>query len=131
MRVTVRIWMPHKDGSKSFGHASIETAEEYISFWPKAGGMTLFDTTRPGFHATLQQDFKSYDQGPYIEIEFYSLNGEKIHEGYRELKKQNYKWGLFGSGFFKMEANRNCSGLVFYLLKLAGIDKLIYTDIVN
>jgi hypothetical protein len=106
-----------------FGHVSLGTRGArddnsnngiYVSFWPQY---------------VIPQQFTNYDgdmaQEKYKnpkEYELYNLKVDKLEEAFRKFRDSEYKWTPLGSSFI-FARNRNCSGLVSYLLIEGGINK--------
>ncbi len=119
-RVTIRVWLPkiHRET----GHASLETEENYMSFWPIEDELNLSENAG---HLSYFEDIYIEGRLPDIRITLYSLDADAINKAYSEFRKSGRIWDLFASTYgFKNKGAQNCSGLTADLLKEGGIDKL-------
>lgn len=122
-----------RKGSASPGHIALKTymgglngSGYYISFWP--GRCREWHSTRPYLCQESKDHFHTRDMDDLVElkppeeIHLYNLNVETINEEFRNFCESKFKWGILGSSFINWnKASMNCAGLVFYLLKRAGI----------
>lgn len=111
-RVIIRVWLPDSFFSKSFGHVSLETEKNYMSFWP---GNMLVD---------YFEDIKNMAKLPEIRLTLYQLDAKKISNAFEEFKKSKFNWSIWGSGLFRSEKSRSCAGLTYFLLQEGGLKKL-------
>lgn len=110
-RVMVRVWLPDKYFSKAYGHASLQTPQNYISFWP---GNRLVD---------FFEDIKNMRRLPDFRLGLYQLDIQKIDQAFEKFKQSGCQWRLMGEGIFNHEKTRNCSGLTYFLLQQGGMGK--------
>jgi hypothetical protein len=145
--VTLRVWFAGL--GKNVGHVSLATRDDgdgradkdgiYASFFPK-GGTKVYGKLHPsgveGALNTLEIDLTRADIGegrlPDLVITLRSLNVAAIEADFKKFEISDCKWSVWGShsAAFKKKKDsseniRNCSGLVAYLLKIGGIEKLL------
>lgn len=142
--VTVRVWLP-RDGAGNIvtarkaisdgnvGHASLQTAEIYASWWPTepiVSAKRVLDKVKGCLVPSLDNDKEYEGRDSDVEITFRSLDTVAINTAFHEFKTKDRDWGLLGSFFTSDYSDKldytNCSGLVFYLLCQGGIQKKPY-----
>lgn len=99
--VIIRVWASSVAGGESVGHASLQTDQDYISFWPPEEG-----STATGYFNTLAEDYTD-EEGRDPEITIFLPNPAadsttSLHQDYlflRDLLEEgNLRWVLNGQG---------------------------------
>lgn len=125
--VIVRTWRPVNRGET--GHVSLETDKYYISFWPGDAEIKKMKNYKNknkakfigGNYNSLIEDILAYDELPADSGVFYHLDVQKINEEFLKFKGEKNNWHLLGSF---LGGKKNCSGLVYYLLKIGRAKQL-------
>src|SRR3990167_1764537 len=151
--VIVRIWLPHKEDKfvtaheavrdGDVGHVSIQTPDEYASFWPlwqskKTGTAlaALFGDATGYTVSNYAEDLQAKDNvSPDVEVVLYSLDVAAMNKKFREFKISSISgnWSLAGANIFNIfrgGGGQSCSGLAYDLLNVGGIQKLATWDFV-
>ena len=142
--VIIRIWKYPKSSTNgnNVGHVSLETPNNYISFWPNErkgiganfsvpGKFNSYNEDRLSEYGNLRNEgffkHRSVVEGgkPTLEIKISGLDTNAIETEYKRIKSQNPNWGLLGSSVLGGSNTYNCSGIVAKLLLVGGIRKKI------
>ncbi len=158
----IRVWVPRDtdgthvgSGTSTFvtteriGHVSLETKNQYLSFWPNWDEGTAIKL-RPETIKKLKEKMLPHKAGiiysgtgqflpcfdadfsaegevlPDYTIVLYSLDVTKIEAYIAKLKSdKNVNWGLTGRSLFRLynSSCNNCAGVVYDTLKEGGLFK--------
>jgi len=135
MPVTVRVWK--MDLAKGrVGHASVETPEHYMSFWPTGaadGAISQFFQQRTSASLTYEDDLKQEESEPDVVIKLSKLDTDAMNKKYLELSSR--KWAIFGESKIvsavsqistgKSDDTDSCASMALKVLEAGGIRKLL------
>ncbi len=115
--VRVRIW---RGKGGDVGHASLQTAGIYASFWPTSRDKSALLSVG-GKLNTLPEDLIAEQRSPDVVFSYQALNVEAMHRIFEQFQQQDQNWSLLGSSLLR-EEDKNCCGLVLGLLRSGGLD---------
>lgn len=128
-RVTIKIWNKSENASASKGHVSIETNEQYLSFYPimEENNSYIESITKKykGKNYSLFEDIEAHNgKLPDRRISIYGLDVDKINEFIATFSLNNeISWALKASTFFTGRGEHNCTSVAYEALTLGGINK--------
>lgn len=142
--VTVRIWIStvaqkptnaklalikYKKGtvdtnSINIGHVSLETPENYISFWPGEEPNSISKVVKAATN-DLKSDIESEGGQPHHVVHLFSLDIDEINEGFEAIQQEGIGWVLTGDSSITDGKGHSCASLAYALLLRGNIEKLL------
>lgn len=123
----LKVFNPYRRRHINIGHVSLETKDFYASLWPESLTVLNKWKVQDGLHATLESDLRSEGREPDHEIDFSSLDLDKMQKRLADFTKEN-QYSMIGDSIFKPKNSASCSSLAHEVLIAGGIDKLLISD---
>lgn len=129
--VRVRFWNSiininsgSRDESKKMaGHVSLQTSEEYVSFWPHEDKMTdialIRKNSSSGCYArTPEYDYQKYNKAEPQIVDLHELSTSAINKKFKKiLDNPKIFYSLIRGSLPYAKITLNCCSLVYFLLK--------------